>query len=451
MSRPSFEDRIRAAFDAEAAELERRRTSQGTDRRAANVEPEIEVLELPQPEPVRASRRRWVLPVAAAAALIAILGVVGLNNLRESTDELVDSAPATLPSDDVEPGTPAAAAQPDVGQDASQPGSELPSPVAPAAQPAPPTPTSVAELFEAPDIEVPPDPTTAPSEVPPASFDPGPTPSTEPPQALPGPPPPSTPEPGPLEPPPVSETLLSDIEYCVTGIFSPDVLNVRGGPATDFNIVYELEQGECGISLTNNNPVRGWRTITVAGVNGWVASNFITVRDPGPGVVCVQGVALGETLNLRTGPGVEFEIVAELLEGECVNARGAAVDGWFAVDNGGVFGWASANFLAPPGSIEPPELQLAPVVFRLNPITADAPLPNITAFEVTDVSNGVFVSDRYLAPDGSIAIPLGLLPRTLRISGPLPGDAFCWWTGQVLVERTAEPTIYNVDVALLCA
>lgn len=498
MSGSSFEDRLRSAFDAEAAELERRRSQSATGSPPVAAQPTVEVHELPPPEPESESRLRqrlWVLP-AAAAALLVVAAWLGIGtNAAQPVNEVVGEE-ISVPLEDVL-AEPTASDVADPPASAAEPPqvSEAAAPEAPAAPPATvqsaPEPTGVAELFEAPDIDV---PSPSPEEDFFYAIEEGDLLSTIaekfnvtmsdlllanpalnpniliagefiriPEASRPGEFPTPLIPPSPLAPP-QSFPVVPGVEYCVSGIVSPDVLNLRLGPGIDWPVLQELAQGECAILATSADPIDGWRQVSVAGETGWVSSNFIAMRnggigpaDPIPRVVCVQGLAPGDTLNVRTGPGIEFDIVAELVEGQCGTTQGDAQDGWIALGRDTLLGWAFADFLAPapddgsPSVVvsEVAEVDTTRIEIRLQPLTADAPLAPLSDFEVIDPGTGNVIGA--VGADGSIAVPLDALPAVLRIEAELPNDPFCWWTGEVLPARTTDIQVLDVGVAELCS
>ena len=73
--------------------------------------------------------------------------------------------------------------------------------------------------------------------------------------------------------------------------------------------------------------------------------------------LAVRGVTVDDTLNLRNGPGIEFEVAAELAplaDGMIASGHNRTLDDgtlWVEMDADGVIGWASAAHLAQLGQI----------------------------------------------------------------------------------------------------
>lgn len=58
-------------------------------------------------------------------------------------------------------------------------------------------------------------------------------------------------------------------------------------------------------------------------------------------------------LNLRSGPGVEFDVIVGVERNRIVDATGATADGWTEVVVDGVTGWMSSPYLQPTDRLDP--------------------------------------------------------------------------------------------------
>jgi len=84
-----------------------------------------------------------------------------------------------------------------------------------------------------------------------------------------------------------------------------------------------------GASLPTPNPL--------SGPNPQAATRF-----------CVEGIALGGQLNVRTGPGTQWGIIDQIPASSCrVLAAAPQVGGWQPVEHAGTYGWASLRYLRP--------------------------------------------------------------------------------------------------------
>jgi Bacterial SH3 domain len=93
--------------------------------------------------------------------------------------------------------------------------------------------------------------------------------------------------------------------------------------------------------------------------------------------VSVVGVASGDVLNVRSGPGTDQEIVATLAPDATAVATGSArllpESLWFEVEAGGTTGWASAAFLSQAGLTDDATAEITAAV---GPLGADT-LPDL--------------------------------------------------------------------------
>ncbi len=55
----------------------------------------------------------------------------------------------------------------------------------------------------------------------------------------------------------------------------------------------------------------------------------------------------GDTVNLRDGPGTNFNVVDRLTRGTVIAVLDTGPDGWVYVEINGLTGWMSSDFLGP--------------------------------------------------------------------------------------------------------
>jgi hypothetical protein len=65
-----------------------------------------------------------------------------------------------------------------------------------------------------------------------------------------------------------------------------------------------------------------------------------------PGAADLREVT-GDTVNLRDGPGTNFNVVDRLTRGTVISLLDTGPDGWVYVEIGGLTGWMSSDFLGP--------------------------------------------------------------------------------------------------------
>lgn len=116
-------------------------------------------------------------------------------------------------------------------------------------------------------------------------------------------------------------------------------LNLRDGPGVEYDVIAVLPAGTVVTVL--DGPLAGWYFVTDGEIEGW-ASGVYLEGDAGT-------VTLG-TLNLRDGPGFDYDIIAELPDGTPVELLGdaAEADGfiWVLVSVPGVgTGWVAEDYL----------------------------------------------------------------------------------------------------------
>ncbi len=62
--------------------------------------------------------------------------------------------------------------------------------------------------------------------------------------------------------------------------------------------------------------------------------------------MCVRGIASGDTLKVRAGPGLDQSLRYGYPSGACgIKLTGECRDGWCPVDYRGYRGWAEQKFL----------------------------------------------------------------------------------------------------------
>ena len=147
-------------------------------------------------------------------------------------------------------------------------------------------------------------------------------------------------------------------------------VNIRNGPGIQFEAIGLLEQGII-TEVIGVNVDRSWWMIIIPETDnqkGWVSDGFVTTENtgnvptvdkdgnplpgqlpiptPGPGSPSVTSQI---NLNIRSGPGIGFEIIGLLLQGQSAGVLGVSQDGgWWAINipsaaNGR--GWVSADYV----------------------------------------------------------------------------------------------------------
>lgn len=167
--------------------------------------------------------------------------------------------------------------------------------------------------------------------------------------------------------------------------------------------------------------------------------------------LAVVGVAADDTLNVRTGPGTEFDVLMTLdplHQGAVATGRNRQIEGdgiWAEITDGGRTGWANAAFLLQPG-------QVTDETANRYPTPAERPTAP-TLEELADTVAEAFASEepksRVTTVDGPTEGDLGEV--TVDVIG-LGDDA----VGGVRLHLFAEPaggsfTLRTVEQTVLCS
>ena len=135
-------------------------------------------------------------------------------------------------------------------------------------------------------------------------------------------------------------------------------LNVRKGPGTTYAVVGKLRNGD---KVTVTGSTDGWYAISYDGGTGYVSSAYITKSDgsettstPG-GDEDAEGYVIASALNVRSGPGTNYNILGKLYSGDLVEILGSS-NGWYKIVYDSGEGYVSAEYVqkgAPPDDIPP--------------------------------------------------------------------------------------------------
>lgn len=135
-------------------------------------------------------------------------------------------------------------------------------------------------------------------------------------------------------------------------------LNCRSGPGVQHGVVTILDFGNA-LTLTARNHDATWvQGIVPGGFSCWVNSRYVatsiniynlpvggTTPPPQPPATAT-GYVNTPLLNLRTGPGANFNIVAKLSQNTGLTLQGRNADAsWVQVATGSGNGWVSARYI----------------------------------------------------------------------------------------------------------
>lgn len=118
------------------------------------------------------------------------------------------------------------------------------------------------------------------------------------------------------------------------------VANVRSGPGSSYEVAGSIYAGtEVNVIETSGS----WHKIKLGNLTGWMSD---TVLEVAPGEKQLESlVVTGQTVNLRSGPGTNYEIVGKVTQGDSLGLLG--VEGnWYKVKNtDGSTGYISADLV----------------------------------------------------------------------------------------------------------
>lgn len=118
-------------------------------------------------------------------------------------------------------------------------------------------------------------------------------------------------------------------------------LNIRSGPGTGYGIVGKLQKGSY---ITLQSETNGWWKVEYAdGQEGYVSSEYISkIQESKAYLTNTQSTRL----NIRKGPGTNYEIIGKLDKGDYVVVLSIA-NGWAKVIfDGTKLGYVSSTYLA---------------------------------------------------------------------------------------------------------
>jgi uncharacterized protein YraI len=153
----------------------------------------------------------------------------------------------------------------------------------------------------------------------------------------------------------------------VRGLRGNERLGVRLEPRSGSTVLATLRNGEVvrnlGCRMTGSQRWCNVRSTTGMDVTGWVSGSYLRESSGPPqvqppvtgdqGRYVVSGLAAGDTLNVRTRPSTQGDVIARLASGAQVRNLGCEQSGqarWCQVRTIGgveVTGWVNARFLRP--------------------------------------------------------------------------------------------------------
>lgn len=178
-------------------------------------------------------------------------------------------------------------------------------------------------------------------------------------------------------------------------------LNIRQGPGTDDNVIGGANAGE-EFAITGKSADGDWWQIDYNGQSGWVYAPYVTAinvenvpvigdsqtQTPIPEATSEAGTPAAESpvvtihgdINIRQGPGTDFDRVGGATEGEEFNVTGRSADGeWWQIDFDGQSAWIYAPF------VTAANVENVPIIEGSESPT---PVPTGTTVEATPAPSG---------------------------------------------------------------
>ena len=169
---------------------------------------------------------------------------------------------------------------------------------------------------------------------------------------------PSAPAPAPVESgnPGVGDTVVGTMR-------TTDRLNMRSGPGTSYGIITTLVNGATVEIM--GSAQSGFYPVRYGGNKGWMHGDWLAAEGagvpgppseaPAPNPSAPAPETVGDTvtgtmnvttgLNLREGPGTNYNVLTVMPGGVSVSVMGAPVNGFYPLEFHGTKGWASGDYL----------------------------------------------------------------------------------------------------------
>lgn len=153
-----------------------------------------------------------------------------------------------------------------------------------------------------------------------------------------------------------------------TGTISGDVVNVREGPGTDYGKVEMLSQGR---QVTVLGEESGWYHVQWNDSTGYILKDYVSVAS---GDGCNASVTGGSTVNVRSGPGTEYDRVTRVSEGKRITLLESCGE-WYHVSVDGTSGYIMSGLVSPDGGVSLPSAPAPAPARSVEPAAAPEPEP----------------------------------------------------------------------------
>lgn len=149
-----------------------------------------------------------------------------------------------------------------------------------------------------------------------------------------------------------SATLVAQDD--VIAVVNTGALNVRSGPGVAHGVVTIVYKGQAVIVVGRNHDGSWIKVRLYSGQEGWVKTSYVGVNQDVSSLPVLDSststtavVATG-ALNVRSGPGLQYSVVAVVVGGERVTLLGRnSNSSWVLIrETSNVEGWVNASLLA---------------------------------------------------------------------------------------------------------
>lgn len=146
-------------------------------------------------------------------------------------------------------------------------------------------------------------------------------------------------------------------------------LNLRSGPGLSYAVLAVMPDG-AAVTLTGESG-NGFLGVVYNGTSGFAFADYLSTsgggsapapapETPPSGNVTGSATVNVSALNLRSGPGTSYGVVAVMPQGASVSLTGDSSNGFAGVIYNGASGWAFAEYLSTGGSSPAPDPAPAP-------------------------------------------------------------------------------------------
>ncbi len=180
-----------------------------------------------------------------------------------------------------------------------------------------------------------------------------------------------------------------------TGIINTNYVNIRSGPATTYDIVGRLDEGnQVEIAGSKND----WYQIKSGQLNGWVRNDLINLQKEYSLKVTANGV------NLRSGPGTTYYVVGSVNNGDILTLLDTNGD-WYQVKTAdGLTAYINGSFVQ---KIEKTAPALVPSSGQQIPAPLDTPVVILDGSQLTFEVPPTIEKGRTLVPLRAIFEAMG--------------------------------------------